>query len=128
MALKLNKFEFPLPKITLCAVWLKLAHFFKSCQYVFSICCYHLPLEKGQGPSFERNLIPLTPRLFCAKCGWNWSGGSGEEVINVFSLCSYYLPLTKLGHDPSLNKLESSSPTNALCQQWWNLTRWFWRS
>ena len=27
---------------------------------ILSICWYYLPLEKGQGPSFERNLIPLT--------------------------------------------------------------------
>ena len=32
---------------------------FKSCQYFFNFC-YYLPLEKGQGPSFERNWMPLT--------------------------------------------------------------------
>ena len=62
--LKLNKFEFPLPKNPLCPVWLKLAHWFwrrfSKVVNIFSICCYYLTLEKGQGPSFERNWIPLT--------------------------------------------------------------------
>ena len=64
MPLNLNKFEFPLPKNTLCHVWLKLAQrFWRSCQYI-SICCHYLPLEKGQEPSFERNLIPFTQECF----------------------------------------------------------------
>ena len=46
----------------------------------FSLCCYYLPLEKGQNPSFERNWI-----LFIQGCSvramfsWNWPGGSGED-------------------------------------------------
>ena len=64
IALKLNKFEFPLTKNTLCHAWLKLARRFwrrfSKVVYIFSICCYYLPLEKGQGPPFEINLIPLT--------------------------------------------------------------------
>ena len=64
IALNLNKFEFPLPKNTLCHVWLKSAHrfwrrFSKVVNFFFNFC-YYLPLEKGQGPSFERNWIPLT--------------------------------------------------------------------
>ena len=64
MALNLKKFEFPLSKNTLCLVWLKLAQrfwrrFLKVVNFFFNFC-YYLPLEKGQGPSFERNWIPLT--------------------------------------------------------------------
>ena len=62
--LKLNKLEFPLPKNTLCYLWLKMTHWFwrrfSTVVNLFSICRYYLPLEKGLGPSFERNSIPLT--------------------------------------------------------------------
>ena len=46
--------------------------------------------------------------MCCAKFGWSWPSGSGEEVVIVFSLFSYYLPMTK-GIALHLNKLESSS-------------------
>ena len=29
------------------------------------------------------NLNPLQPRMLCAKFGWNWPSGSGEEDENV---------------------------------------------
>ena len=32
------------------------------------------------------NLNPLHPRMLCAKFGWNWPSGSGEEDENVKSL------------------------------------------
>ena len=41
------------------------------------------------------------PRMLCAKIGWNWLSGSGEEFflnfVNVFSLFRNYLPLKKGG-------------------------------
>ena len=43
------------------------------------------PLEKG-GPFICTSLNPLHPRMLCAKFGWNWPRGSGEEVENVKSL------------------------------------------
>ena len=43
------------------------------------------PWEKA-GPFFWTNLIPLHPRMLCAKFGWNWPSGSGEEDENVKSL------------------------------------------
>ena len=59
MALNLNKLEFPLSNNTLCHVWLKLVQRFwrrfSKIVNIFSICCFYFPLEKGQGPSFERN-------------------------------------------------------------------------
>ena len=76
------------------------------------------------------NLNPLHLRMLCAKFGWNWPSGSGEEeifnLVNVFSLFRNYLPLEKVGAF-HLNKLESPSPKDALSQVWLKLTQWFWR-
>ena len=44
----------------------------------------------------------------------------------VFSLFRYYLPLEKSGA-LHLNKLDSPSPKDALCQVWLKLAQWFWR-
>ena len=37
-------------------------------------------------PFIWTNLNPLHPRMLCAKFGWNWPSGSGEEDENVKSL------------------------------------------
>ena len=74
---------------------------------------------KRVGPFVWTNLNPLHPRMLCAKFGWNWLSGSGEEdffnVVNVFSLFNNYLPLEK-GGALHLNKLESPLTKDALCQ------------
>ena len=61
--------------------------------------------------------------MLCAKFGWNWLSGSGEEdffnFVNVFSLFLYYLPLER-GGNLHLNKFESPSPKDVLCQVWLN--------
>ena len=61
-SIRLNKV--PLPKNSKCHQWLKLAQRFwrrfSEVVKIFSICCYYLPLQKGQGPLFQRNLIPWT--------------------------------------------------------------------
>ena len=36
------------------------------------------------------NLDPLHPRMFCAKIGWNWLSGSGEEDFLILSMCFLY--------------------------------------
>ena len=41
---------------------------------------------KRAGPFIWTNLNPLHPRMLCAKFGWNWLSGSGEEDENVRSL------------------------------------------
>ena len=41
---------------------------------------------KRAGPFIWTNLNPLHPRMLCAKFGWNWPSGSGEEVENRKSL------------------------------------------
>ena len=48
------------------------------------------------------------------------------NFVNVFSLFRNYLPLEK-GGVLHLNKLESPSPKDALCQVWLKLAQWFWR-
>ena len=73
-----------------CQVWLKLALWFLRGRFlrfvnVFSIFPYDLPLEKGVALPWT-NLNLHHPRLLCAKFGWNWPSGSGEEDENVKSL------------------------------------------
>ena len=76
------------------------------------------------------NLSPHHPSSLCAKIGWNWPSGSGEEIflnfVNVFSLFHKHLPL-EIGGVLHLNKLKSPLPRNALCQLWLKLAQWFWR-
>ena len=49
-----------------------------------------------------------------------------SKFLIVFSL--YLFPIGK-GRDLTLhlNKIESPSSKNALCQVWWKLAHWFWR-
>ena len=58
-----------------------------------------------------RNLNPYSPKV---------------NFVNVYSLFRNYLPLEK-GGALHLNKLESPSPKDALCQVWLKLDQWFWR-
>ena len=55
----------------------------------------------------------------------------GEEIflnfVNVFLLFPNYLPLKK-GVTLHLNKLESHSPKDAMCQVWLKLVKWFLKS
>ena len=48
------------------------------------------------------------------------------NFVNIFSLLRYYLPLKK-DRALHLNKPESPSPKNALCQVWLKSAQWFWR-
>ena len=83
---------------------------------------------KRAGPVIWTNLNPLHPRMLCAKFGWNWPSGSGEDFnfVNVLLLFCNYLPLEK-GGALHLNKLKSPSPNDALCQVWLKLAQWSWR-
>ena len=49
-----------------------------------------------------------------------------RKKTNVFSLFRNYLPLEK-GGALHLNKLESPTPKDALCQVCSKLDQWFWR-
>ena len=50
---------------------------------VFFVFRNYLPLEQGRALHLKKNLNPLYPRMLCAKFGWNWPSGSGEEDENV---------------------------------------------
>ena len=52
---------------------------------IFSLFCSYLPLKK-ETTLHLNNLNHLYPRKLCAKFGWNWPSGSGEEDENVKSL------------------------------------------
>ena len=72
--------------------------FWRKCSKVvniFSTFYHYLPLEKGQGPSFERILIPIPQECFVA---------SFVEIDPVI-------------HGPSFEK-KTSLHRNALCQVW----------
>ena len=75
-------------------------------------------------------LNPIHPRMLCAKFGWNWLSGSGEEdffnFVNELSLFRNYLPLEK-GRALYLNKLDSPSPEDAVSQVWLEMSQWIWR-
>ena len=83
---------------------------------------------KRAWPFIWTSLLPLLPRMLCAKFGWNWPSGSGDflKFVNVFLQFRNYHPLEK-GGALHLNKLESPSHKNALCKVWLKLARWFWR-
>ena len=78
------------------------------------------------------NLNPLHLRMHCAKLGWNWPSGSGEEdfffliFVNIFWLLFNYLLLER-GGAVHLNTLESPLPKDALGQVWLKMDQWFWR-
>ena len=50
---------------------------------VFLLFCNYLPLEKGMALHLNE-LEFLHSRMFCAKFGWNWPSGSGEEIFYKF--------------------------------------------
>ena len=91
MVLHLNKLESPSHKDALCQVCLKLAQrlwrwrFFLISSMHFRYFVVISPWKKA-GAFIWTNLNPLYPRMLCAKFGWNWPSGSGEEDENVKSL------------------------------------------
>ena len=97
--------------------------------------CYFViylpPPGKGQGPSFEQTWIPFAQGYFGVSLVVT---SIGQVVLKskikkfcqfIFSI-SYHIPLEKDGTLP-LNKLEFSSPKDALCQLWLKFAKWFWR-
>ena len=75
--------KYPLPKDTLCQVWLKLAQwFFKFHQCIFAITSPW----KRVWHFIWTNLNSFHPRMLWVRFGWNWHSGSGNEDKNVKSL------------------------------------------
>jgi hypothetical protein len=79
-----------------------------------------LYLNKLEFSSPKDNLYQVWLILSC----WFWR--RFLKIFSVFLLFRYYLPLEK-GYPLPLNKLESPSPKDNLCQVWLNLVYWFWR-
>ena len=118
VALHLYKFEYALPKNILCHVWLVLMkEIFKSYQYIFTLLLFspHLHLKETESPLPKDVLCKVWLNL----TRWFWRRCC--QCIFFMQQLYLYLPLTK-GMTLHLNKLESSSTRNALCQVWWNLT------
>ena len=81
-------------------------------------------------PFIWMNLNSHHPRMNCATFSWNWPSGSEDflNFVNVFSLYPNNLPLEEV-RALHLNKLESPSPKDSLCQvclklAWWYGTTW----
>ena len=133
-SLHLNKFESLLTKDTLCQVLMKLAQWFWRRRFlkninVFSQFGNYLLLEKGGSLHLNKFESPLTKDTLCQVllklAQWFWRRRFFKN-INVFSQIRNYLPLEK-GMALYLNKLESLSPKDALCQVLLKLTQGFWR-
>ena len=121
LVLHLKKLKSPSPKDALCKDWLKLAQWswrrgFLDFVNVFSLIIF--PWKRA-GPFIWINLNLLHPKTLCAKFGWNWLSGSGEEdffnFVNIFLLFRNYLPFKK-GRNLHLTKLESPLRKDALFQ------------
>ena len=135
-ALLLNKFESPSPKDALCKVWLKLAHWFwrrrlfLNLVNVFSLFLNYLPFEKGGALHLNKLDSPAPKDALCKVwlklAQWFWRRRFFFNFVNVFSIFRNYLPLEK-GAALHLNKFESASSKDALCQLWLKLAQWFWR-
>ena len=52
---------------------------------------------KRAGLFIWTNLNPLHPRMLCAKFGWNWPSGSGEEDFKMSSMYFRYFVIISLG-------------------------------
>ena len=80
----LNKFESPSSEDAFCQVWLKLAQWFWRRRFFLILSMYFryfiiISPWKRAGFFIWTKLNPLHPRMLCAKFGWYWLSGSGEE-------------------------------------------------
>ena len=105
MALHFDKFESPLPKVALCKVWLKLAHWFLRRRFfnfvnVFLLFRNYLPLEKGVALPLNKFKSPSPKDAMCQVwlklAQWFWRRRF-FNFINVLLLFHNYLPLEKGG-------------------------------
>ena len=128
------KFESPSPKDALCQVGLKLAQWLWRSRFlnfvnVFSLFRIYLPLEKGGALHFQKLEFPLPKDALCQVwlklAQWFWRRRFLNFII-YFSLFRNYHPPEK-GTALHLNKLESPSPKDALCQVWLKMAQ-FWRT
>ena len=102
LVLNLKKLEFPSPKDALCQDWLKLAQWFWRRRFlnfrkcIFAICVIISPWKRAE-PFIWTNLNPHHPRMLCAKFGWNWFSGAGEEDFLILLMSFRYFIIPSLG-------------------------------
>ena len=111
------------PKDALCHVWLKMAQWFWRRRFfkvfnVFLLFPNYLPFEKGVALHLNKLESPSPKNALCQvwlKLAQWLRRRRFFNVFNVFLLFPNYLPLKK---DVALhlNKLESPSPRDTLCQ------------
>ena len=120
MVLYLNKLQSWIPitklKDALCQVWLKLA-VDKKMKFIYYFCFYFN--LKEMVVLYFINLNPHHLRMLCVTYGWH----SEED-----NFIGYLLSPLCIGVVLHLNKLESPSLRNTLCQVSLKLAHWFWRS
>ena len=69
-------------------------------------------------------------RMLCAKIGWNWRSGSGEENFWISSMYLHYFVIIspwKRAGPFNWTIMNPLSPEDALYQVWLKLACWFWR-
>ena len=112
------------------AQWFWRKRYFIS-KNVFSLFRNYLPLEKDRALRLNKLESPLTKGCFVPSLV-EIDPVVLEKKFFKFHKCFSviliwnYLPLEK-GRSLYLNKLESPSPRDALCQVWLKLALWFWR-
>ena len=90
---------------------------------IFSLFRFYLPLEYGMTLHLNKHDFPSPKDALCQvwlKLALWFLRRRFLKFVNVFSPFPYYLPLEK-GGVLHLNKLESPSPKNAVCQVWLKL-------
>ena len=103
--------------------------FKKVFNHVFSLFCNYLLLRRGWLFIWKKLESSSPEDAFCQvwfkMAQWFWRRRF-LKILNVLLLFHNYLPFEK-GVVLHLNKLESPSPKNALCQVWMKLEQWIWR-
>ena len=121
-ALYLNKTESSSPKDAMCQVRLKLAQWF--CRRFLNLSMYFRyfviisPLEKSSALHLNKTESPSPKYALCQLClkfAQFFRRRRFLNFVNEFSLFRNDLPFEK-GRAIHLNKLESPSPEDALCQ------------
>ena len=87
------------------------------------------PLGKGQGPSFEQTWIPFTQGSFVTSWVEIGSVFLKKEIFKFWQLIFAISQLSPFRKENAfhVNKLETPSPKDALCQIWLKLAQLFWR-
>ena len=100
MTIHLNKFESPLPKDTLCHVWLKLTQWFwRRFLNIFNIIflfCYYLPLDKGVALHLNK-LESTSSKDIYAKFWWNSPVVLEKKIFKYFQYNCNISLLSPLG-------------------------------